>query len=584
MDKTQFKKVKLKIHGMHCASCEVLLERKFRQVSGIEKVQINHVNGEANLVCSQKLDFGRLNDLVKDEGYEVVSWPEYGENHNSLIGHKNTETDYVQMSWIFLIIVSLYYILKQFDFLPNFSISGQMSYGLIFLIGLFAAISSCLAVVGGLLLAVAGRYNETHPNLSGLQKFKPHLYFNVGRIVGYTAFGALVGALGSVLTLSPRTNGYLMILVSGVMLMLGFQLLHLFPGLRRFHPKMPKFISHRIHDLGAKNSKGAPFTLGALTFFLPCGFTQALQLYVLANGDWKIGALTMLVFSLGTLPALLSLSTISSFAKGEWQKYFLKFAGVLIVLLAIFNINNGLTLAGYNFNIASAFTLLSNRIELPPSSNAPIVDGKQIVKMTVNGYNYTPNKFTVVAGVPVEWQIDGSQAAGCGRVLVMPSLGLSKYLLPQGITTITFTPTQTGTIPFNCSMGMMTRSSEFTVVSNTARVEGVKIETSTAASIPACDSTIADCPKVQKLAIEVSQEKGINPRLLTAKKGVPIELTIDNKTPLGGCMSIWVIPKYNITIPMDGTISKNTFIPTETGDIDITCSMGSKLVKISVED
>ncbi len=583
MGHSRLKKVKLKIHGMHCASCEVLIERKFKKVAGIEKIQINHATGQANLSCSSEPNLHQLNNLVSEDGYHVSLWDNRN-NSAEAVAHKNTFADYMRIGWIFLIIVSLYYILKQFDFLPNFSISEKMSYGLIFLIGLFAAVSSCIAVTGGLLLALAGKYNESHPNLTGIQKFKPHIYFNLGRIAGYTVFGAVVGALGSVLTLSPRINGYLMILVSVVMLMLGFQLLHLFPGLRRFSPKMPKFISHKIHDLSTKESKGAPFTLGALTFFLPCGFTQALQLYVLASGNWKIGALTMLTFSLGTLPALLSLSAVSSFAKGVFQKHFLRFAGVLIVLLSLFNINNGLTLAGYSFNFASAFTSESNDTGQSEASPVQIVGGKQIVKMTVSGYTYSPNKFTIVEGVPVEWQVDGGNAAGCGKVIVMPSLGVSKYLSPQGITTITFTPTQTGIIPFNCSMGMMTRGSEFTVIPNTEGIVGTEIEAPVNAPLPACDPTIANCLETQKLAIEVSRERGVYPQSLTAKKGLPIELTIDDKDPLGGCMSIWVIPKYNITIPMDGTVSKNTFTPTESGVIDITCSMGSKLAEINILD
>ncbi len=581
----QLKKIKLKIHGMHCASCEVLIERKFKKVAGIEEVRINHANGKADLVCSCEPNLRQLNNLVRDDGYQVSSW----NDHNSSspgVSHKNTFTDYLQIGWIFLVIVSLYYILKQFNLLPNFSISEHMSYGLIFVIGLFAAVSSCIAVVGGLLLGLAGKYNESHPDLTGIQKFKPHIYFNIGRIAGYTAFGAAAGALGSAMTLSPRANGYLMVLVSIVMLLLGFQLLHLFPWLRRFSPKMPKFISHKIHDLSTKESKGASFVLGASTFFLPCGFTQALQLYVLASGDWKIGALTMLTFSLGTLPALLSLSAISSFAKGVFQKHFLRFAGVLIVLLSLFNVNNGLTLAGYNFNLASAFSSISesNNAEQSGVSPVQIVDGKQIVNMTVSGYTYTPNRFTVVEGVPVEWRINGGNAAGCGKVLVLPSLGMSKYLSPQGITTITFTPAQTGDIPFNCSMGMMTRGSGFTVIPNTSGIMGAKTSAPMITPEPACDPAIANCLETQKLTIEVSRERGIYPQSLTAKKGVPIELTIDDQVPLGGCMSVWVIPQYNITIPMNGTISKNIFTPTESGVINITCSMGSKLATINIQD
>src|SRR3989344_3364363 len=574
------KKVKLKIHGMHCASCEVLIERKFRHVAGVEKVHVSHHNGKAELFCSTDPNIHALDSMVKGDGYRVSLW----KNHHLVTHpevHKNTWKDYFQIGGIFLVLVSAYYILRQFDLLPTIAISEHMSYGVVFLIGLFAAVSTCIAVVGGLLLAVAEKHNELHPELSGIQKFRPHIYFNAGRIVGYTGFGAAVGGLGSVISLSPQFNGYLTVLVSIVMLLLGFQLLHLFQWLRRFSPKMPKFIGHKIHDLGSKESKGAPFVLGAATFFLPCGFTQALQLYVLASGDWKVGALTMFVFSLGTLPALISLSAISSFARGAFQRHFLKFAGVLVVLLGIFNINNGLALAGINIDLASAFkdngSAGSNSV---PTSQ--IVDGKQIVNMTVSGYNYTPSKFTVIAGVPVEWRIDGGGAVGCGQVIVMPTLGISKYLSPQGITTITFTATETGTIPFNCSMGMMTRGAAFTVVPNTTGITGASVQTE-ANNVPgACDPTIANCIGAQKVSIDVSRERGVYPSSVTVKKGVPVDLTIDNKVELGGCMSVWVIPKYNVTIPMKVGINKASFMPTETGTIAITCSMGSRMAQFEV--
>ncbi len=580
MNDPQLKKIKLKIHGMHCASCEVLVERKLGKIPGIEKVQVNHANGKAELVCTGSPDIEVLNDLVRDDGYTITSWSDRSNGMDRI--DKNTVIDYLQMAFIVLVLVAVYYFLKHLNILPEFSLSQHMSYGVIFLIGLFAAVSSCIAVVGGLLLALATKYNEANPGLTGVQKFKPHIYFNIGRIAGYTIFGAIIGALGSVLTLSPRANGYLMVFVSIVMLILGFQLLNLFPGLRRFTPKMPKFISHKIHEMSDKDNKSTPFIFGSLTFFLPCGFTQALQLYVLAVGDWKIGALTMFTFALGTMPALVSLSALASFAKGAFQKHFLRVAGVMIVLLSVFNINNGLALAGYNVDFTAIFSGASNST-LANESSAPIVDGKQIVKMVASGYTYTPNVFTVVAGIPVEWEIDGGNASGCGRVLVMPTLGISKYLLGDGqITTIEFTPTETGSIPFNCSMGMMTKGSEFNVIQNSAGIIGAQVENSPNSTGSVCDATTGACANAQKLHIEVSAEKGVYPSTFTAKKGVPVELTIDDKTPLSGCMSIWVIPKYGITIPMNGTITKNIFVPTETGVVNITCSMGTILARINV--
>lgn len=582
-DNQNLKQIRLKIKGMHCASCEVLIERKFKKVTGVEKVNVSHVTGEAQLYCSVNPDLRQLNNAIVGHGYSVS---EEGVTHNSSSSeeHVNTRKDYLQIGAVFLIVVAGYLLLKQFDLVPKLGISDNMSYGFVFLIGLVAALSTCLAVTGGLLVAVAAKYNEQNPGLSGWEKFKPTLYFNIGRVVSYTVLGAAVGALGSVLTLSPQVNGIVTILASAVMIILGFQLLKLFPELSRFQPKMPKFLGHKIHDLSDSNNKAAPFFLGAGTFFLPCGFTQALQLYVLSKGDPMTGALTMLAFSLGTLPALLSLSALSSFIKGRVQQYFLRFAGVTVILLGLFNVNNGLTLTGFNFAFAAPFsTAKSSSVLAASDSNVQVVGGKQIVNMRVSGLGYSPSTFTVVKGVPVEWHIDGTGAQGCAQVITVPSLGITEYLPQQGEKVISFTPESTGTIPFSCTMGMTTRGSAFTVVENTKGIVAAPTNTTKASSAntSGCNPEIMNC-NVQKVSLEVSRERGINPRVLTVKKGTPVDLTINNTVELGGCMSVWLIPQYNVTIPMKVGAVKANFTPTETGTLAMTCSMGGKMAEISV--
>ena len=97
-------------------------------------------------------------------------------------------------------------------------------------------------VAGGLLLAVAAKYNEQHSNFSRWQKFRPHIYFNVGRFLSYIVLGGAVGAIGSTLTLSIRATGVASIIASLVMLILGLQLLNLWPALGRFQPRLPKWL------------------------------------------------------------------------------------------------------------------------------------------------------------------------------------------------------------------------------------------------------------------------------------------------------------------------------------------------------
>ncbi len=576
---SHLQKVNLKIHGTHCASCEVLVERKFKKLPGVEKVNVSFVSGKAEVFLREHVSLRDFEGAIKEDGYSVSKWED---RHTSpeAVKHKNTGKDYTAIGATFLFIIGGYLILKQFHLIPDsLGITSNMSYSFIFLIGLVAGTSTCLAVAGGLLLAAAAKYNELYPNLTGYQKFKPTLYFNAGRIVSYAFFGGLIGALGSVISLSARGTGILSIIASLVMIILGFQLLNLFPWMRRLQPSMPKFIAHRIHDLSASESKGGAFVLGALTFFLPCGFTLALQLYVLTLGNFTAGALTMLAFSLGTLPMLLSLSALSSFAKGAFQKHFLRFSAVLVVLLGFWNISNALTLTGINLSFPTSSGVVAQ------AATVPVVDGKQVVDMTVNGYSYSPSQFTVQAGIPVEWRIDGSKAAGCGQVLVMPTLGVSKYLSPQGITTVTFTPTETGTIPFNCAMGMMTRGASFTVVPNATGVVVAPTEAQATGDSYVCDPTKATCVGAQQVSMEVSRERGFYPQVITVKNNVPVELTIDDQVNVGGCMGVMTIPEYGVS-QLIAVGQKNVlkFTPTHTGIVRVVCPMGALQTSFNVID
>ena len=379
---------------------------------------------------------------------------------------KNSARDYGEIGAAFLIVVGVLFALGQFDLLPKqFGLSTTMSYGLVFVIGLVASVSSCIAVTGGLLVAVAAKYNETTANLTPMRRMKPLIYFNAGRILSYTLLGGAIGALGSTLTLSPEVTGVLTIIASAVMILLGLQMLKLLPALTRFLPTMPKAFGHYIHDLAERDANGGAFGLGAATFFLPCGFTQALQLYVLAKGSFAVGALTMLAFSLGTLPALLSLSAVSSLATGSFQRHFLKFAGAAVIVLGIANIQYGLVLSGSAMNAAPAVATNVSAAAAPiETSKSQQAEDKQIVVMRIEGYSYIPSQFTVKEGVPVEWRIDASEAAGCGRILIAPGLGIRKLLSNNSTTMISFIPPYAGEFGFNCGMGMMTRGAKFTVV------------------------------------------------------------------------------------------------------------------------
>ena len=432
--------------GMTCASCEVLIERKIRQLPGVERVKASKAKNQIEVKCSDEVSLEQLEDVIKDKGY-TLNLAEDSSKTKLVI---NDKSRWKEIGSVLVIMIGAYILLSQLEILPkNLGVTENMSYGFVFLIGLVAATSTCLAVAGGLLLAVVNKYNQLNPKLSGSQKFKPHLYFNAGRILSYTVLGGTIGALGSILTLSQNITGVITIIASILMIIIGLQLLNIFPWLNKIELKMPKFIAHRIYGASEQKEfkKRNAFLFGAATFFLPCGFTQALQLYVLGTGSFITGALTMLAFSLGTLPALVSLGAFTSFTKGSAQKYFTIFSALLVISLGFFNLTPGFNLVGATIGLSA------DNSELVDDSQFNIVDGKQIIRLKVDGLDYYPNQFTLKKDVPVEWQIDGSKAVGCAQIISVPKLGILEQL-PRGIKTLTFTPTETGKITFTCGMGM----------------------------------------------------------------------------------------------------------------------------------
>ncbi len=448
---------KVCVEGMTCHSCEVIVERKWKKLDGVSHVEVHAGTGKAKIMHTGKEpSIAQLQDAL-GEGKYIVSL--------NGTGHKTTKPSFLQLVGLFALVLILGKILSSFGLLnTSFSVGAGMSFGAIFIIGLVAASSSCIAVSGGLLLSSAAKFNERYGSASPIGRMRPVFLFVLGRIVGYGLLGGLLGVIGKALAPSPLITAFIAILAAVYMIVMGLDMLKIAPAwLKRLMPKMPKALSHRVMDAEGKEHPLMPAGLGAATFFLPCGFTQALQLYALTTGSFTVAALSLGAFALGTAPALLALGWASSSLKGKAGRFFFKFSGALVVTLGLWNIQNGLAIAGYPLSLPK-FAVSSPSLAagtLNAANLATVVNGKQVIKMNVSA-GYQPNHFTVRAGTPVRWEIDATNGGGCASVLISRQLGIQKLLdqIPNNV--IEFTPTVTGEVPFSCSMGMYRGS--FTVL------------------------------------------------------------------------------------------------------------------------
>ncbi len=435
-------KITLNIKGMHCRSCELVTEEELRAVSGVKDAKTNFRSGTAEVFYEgAKPDAFSLEKAVQKAGYT------FGESKRQWV--ISDMEGWVELLFAIGIVAVLFFFAQAFGLftLSLGSVQRLESLSFVLLLGMVAGFSTCMAMIGGLVLAVAARFSERHPEATVRQKFLPNVYFNIGRVGGFAVFGGLLGWFGSTLQLSSFAVGVMTVLVGGVMLLIGAQLLELFPRLSAWKLMLPKSIA-RVLGIQTHTKKeyshSRAIVIGMLTFFLPCGFTQAVQLYVVTAGSPFIGALTMGVFALGTVPGLLSIGGIASAVQGSARGFFFKTAGVVVIALGVLNFQNGATLVrlGAQSSIKNGTVLTGE-----------IVGDAQVVRITQTANGYSPNELTVKKGRPVKLIIDSQDSYTCASSFNMPKIGIQETLSP-GENVFTFVPETSGPIPFSCSMGM----------------------------------------------------------------------------------------------------------------------------------
>ncbi len=443
------------IDGMTCRSCELTIEEEWREIPGVKKVMVNASHGIARLVCDgEPPSITTLQRHLPDPKYRV-------RHPNTPANPLATRPSWKQLVGLFALV---YLVTKAFAGLgltPAVgALDASMSLTAVFLLGLVAASSSCIAVSGGLLLSSVAKFNQYYSGTRPLQRMLPVLLFVAGRILAYSILGAVIGRIGSSLTPSPTIVGVITVIAALWMITMGLEMLHIAPRLlKRIMPRMPKSISRGVMNMETgQPRRWTPLLLGAGTFFLPCGFTQSLQLYALTTGSALTSASILGMFALGTAPALLGLGWASSSLKGKAGTLFFQFSGALVIVLGLWNIQNGFTIAGYPLSFPQWSGIVSAADGSPEG-------GIQTIRMNVAYGGYEPNAFTIRAGIPTRWLIDGTNGGGCASVLQAPRLGISQTYLRPGINTLTFTAPQPGTYAFSCSMGMYRGT--ITVVPNT---------------------------------------------------------------------------------------------------------------------
>jgi sulfite exporter TauE/SafE/copper chaperone CopZ len=326
------KTITLHVSGTRCESCKIIIEDILNAQIGIERAEVNlkqeTVSFETNLNDSRHRIAEMLTDKVKHNGYS------FSVEKRKVEAEKNSGVIWQALP-IGLIFLALFFLLQKSGLL-NFGIGHTVTPATSFVIGLVASVSSCLAVVGGLVLSLSATISRDK-----VSDIKPMFLFHGGRLFSFALLGGVLGAAGGAIGVSFTLTAVLGIIAALVMITLGLNLV----GALKKTVALPSGYFNFFRNIEHKTP--APFLLGAGTFFLPCGFTQTMQIVALSTGSFFSGMLIMLAFAIGTLPMLALMSFGSaSFAHSKHAPLFFKSAGIVVIGLGIFALLSGLAAFG----------------------------------------------------------------------------------------------------------------------------------------------------------------------------------------------------------------------------------------------
>lgn len=331
----------------------------------------------------------------------------------------------------------------------------DMSYGLLVFVG-FLTSFHCVGMCGPLVIgyttkqaAGAGRW------------YAAHLLYGIGKTLSYTLIGGLFGAFGEVIAFTPFTKGVVGMAAGLFLVLFGLHMLNVFPSLRHFQIKTPKFLLRFVGMEVRKHHN--PFIIGLLNgLMIICGPLQAMYVMAAGAGSWSEGAVLLFFFAIGTLPLMLGFGVLTSLLSVNLTPKLLKVSGVIVILLGTVMLNRGLVVTGMGVDMNALVARASYYLH-PAADESSSSGAVQAVYMEVLAEGYVPHQFTLRKGVPVKWVINAKEMNDCNNSIVVPRFDLKIQLKP-GLQTVEFMPDEIGVFSWSCSMGMVPGT--FTVVDN----------------------------------------------------------------------------------------------------------------------
>ncbi len=358
-----------------------------------------------------------------------------------------------------------------------------MDLWVIFITGLTVGGLTCLAVQGGLLASIIaareeedfekGNRRSSSPN-NLKHTILPTAAFLTTKLAVYTLLGFVLGAFGGAINISPNVQISMQFIAGLYMLAIALNLLNVHPIFRYAVIQPPRFLTKMVRNQSKSKDLFAPAFLGAMTVFIPCGTTLAMEALAISSANPFYGAAIVAAFVLGTTPLFFGVGWLTSVLGDNFKTKFLKLAAIAVIYLGITSVNGALVAGGSPLTLQSLAENSPIQIDLDEPArrkaggavladdlnSLEVLNGVQTASITVMPTGYNPKFLTVKAGMPVKLNLSNSGQLGCTSVFRIPKMGISKTLSMGGTDTVEFTPKSPGKLTYTCSMGMYTGTIE----------------------------------------------------------------------------------------------------------------------------
>ncbi len=417
------------IKGMFCTNCEERVRKALTSLPGVKNVSVSYEKEIARVTYDPGVtNENAINKCIEKAGYETAA----------------TDRTYLRSLSVLLVLMAVWILAKHFGWTEIFNITPNIETSLsiwaLFVTGLLTSVH-CIAMCGGINLTQSVIASESKERL-----FRSNVLYQAGRILSYTFIGGVIGGIGQALSITNHMKGIIMTAAGCAIIIMGLNMAGIFKPLRRFS----FHISGKLNsNLKTRHISNSSFVIGLLNGLMPCGPLQSMQIYALSTGSVLKGALSMMSFSLGTVPLMLGFGLVSGSLKRKYKRVMLTVSALVIFFM------------GLNMfqNVMSLFGISATAVEKADNAAVVTENGVQDLRTEIDYGKYPAVQ--VKAGIPVRWTIvvPEGKLTGCNREIIVPAFGLD-IVLQEGENIVEFTADEPGIIPYSCWMGMIRNTIE----------------------------------------------------------------------------------------------------------------------------